>query len=83
MARVQAQGDRDFFADLRTGADDAESSKELLDQSELIEVFDAAVRVASESSSALPRSGPAAVKPAELFSVVREVANGHRGVLSK
>jgi hypothetical protein len=45
MARVQDQSDRNLSASSPAGADDPESLGRLLDQSEIIPLFDEAIRL--------------------------------------
>lgn len=45
MARAQDTSDRSVSADPPTGVERSESSARLLDQSEIIEVFDEAIRL--------------------------------------
>jgi len=45
MTRAQNTSDRNVSADPTTGADNAERSARLLDQSEIIDVFDEAIRL--------------------------------------
>ena len=44
MARAQQQSDRNFSADTQRNTDNAESLARLMEQSEIVELFDEAVR---------------------------------------
>ena len=52
MARAEQQSDRNFSADSKSNTDDAESLAGLMEQSEVVELFDEAASAVSASGSA-------------------------------